>query len=124
MRPQKNPVVRGVLIIVGCVSLLLGVAGIFLPLLPTTPFVLLTAWCFYQSSETFHNWLVRHPTFAPIINDWQERRAISRRSKVVALGMLMISLIGLHVSSVGLGVKVAVTVFLIAVATFIVTRPE
>ncbi len=124
MRLQKNPIVRFILIVVGSASLLLGVAGIFLPLLPTTPFVLLTAWCFYQSSETFHSWLVRHPTFAPIINDWRDRRAISRRSKLFALAMLGISLLGLHLSSAVLTVKIAVTVFLFAIATFIVTRPE
>lgn len=124
MRPQRNPVVRFILIAVGCISLLLGIAGIFLPLLPTTPFVLLTAWCFYQSSEAFHAWLVQHRTFGPIIRDWQQRRAISRRSKIFALAMLGISLLGLHMSSVPVPAKAAVTGFLLAIATFIVTRPE
>lgn len=119
-----NPIVRYSLIVIGCISLVLGIAGIFLPLLPTTPFVLLTAWCFVRTSETFHSWLVQHKTFGPIINNWEKRRAISRRSKIFALIMLSISLLGLHLSSAVWPAKVAATVFILAIATFIVTRPE
>ncbi|CAM3687328.1 Inner membrane protein YbaN [Vibrio aerogenes CECT 7868] len=61
----------------GFLSLGLGVLGIFLPLLPTTPFVLLASACFMRSSPRFHRWLLNHAVFGPVIKNWQTRRAIS-----------------------------------------------
>jgi len=74
----------------GLVSLALGAAGAVLPLLPTTPFVLLAAFCFARSSPQFHSWLINHPTFGPAIMDWRHERAISKRGKVagsIAMGL-------------------------------------
>ncbi|SHO57807.1 YbaN family protein [Vibrio quintilis] len=61
----------------GMLSLALGALGIFLPLLPTTPFILLASACFMRSSPRFHNWLLSHAVFGPMIENWQTRRAIS-----------------------------------------------
>lgn len=63
----------------------LGAVGAFLPLLPTTPFLLLAAACFARSSERWHGWLLNNPTFGPTIRDWQDRRCISRGAKTTAL---------------------------------------
>lgn len=71
----------------------LGVVGIALPLLPTTPFLLLAALCFSRGSEKIHSWLLDHPTLGPPIQDWQNNRAISRRSKVVATVSMLLLLI-------------------------------
>lgn len=68
----------------------LGVAGIVLPLLPTTPFVLLAAACFARSSIQWHQWLLNSATFGPLIRDWQDRRSISPRTKFVALSSIVI----------------------------------
>lgn len=77
----------------GWLSVGLGVIGIFLPLLPTTPFLLLAAYAFSRGSERLHTWLVEHPRLGPPINDWRAHRAVSRRSKITATGF-MLALLG------------------------------
>lgn len=75
----------------GCLALVLGIIGIVLPVLPTTPFVLLAAYCFAQSSSRFHEWLVKHPLFGPFIHDWQTHRAIPKKAKYLAFSMMTLS---------------------------------
>ena len=76
----------------GWVSLALGIAGIPLPLLPTTPFLLLAAFCFAEGSDRLHDWLVNHVHFGPPIRRWREHRAISRRTKWVGSLSLVVIL--------------------------------
>ena len=73
---MKREATRLALLFIGSLALVLGVIGVFVPLLPTTPFILLAAWCFLRSSPRFHAWLTTHPRFGPIIRDWHERGAI------------------------------------------------
>ena len=96
----------------GFFFLLLALAGVFLPLLPTTPFVIVAAACFARSSEKWHQWLLANPTFGPMLRRWEEQRCISARVKAVALvsmlgvgGFSILNLIeapGLRVAGVGL----------------------
>ena len=69
----SEKMIRGVLFVAGGLSLLLGIIGAFLPLLPTVPFVLLTAMCWGRASPRFHAWLLNHQTFGPMVRDWRER---------------------------------------------------
>ena len=62
----------------GCLCVILGVVGIFLPLLPTTPFLLLAAWLFSRSSTRFHNWLINHPKLGSFITAWQNGEGFER----------------------------------------------
>ena len=78
--------------VAGGASLALGVAGIFLPVLPTTPFILLAAWCFSRSSERLHTWLISHVHLGPIIHAWQVEKAIPRRTRNGILFVLWLSL--------------------------------
>ena len=72
---------RLLLLILGWLSLITGIIGAFLPPLPTTPLVLLAAWCFSKSSERFHTWLIEHKYFGPIVRDWQSADGIPRRAR-------------------------------------------
>ena len=72
----------------GLLAVALGIAGIFLPLLPTTPFVLLAAFCFSRGSRRFEAWLLAHPRFGPMVVDWRARRAVPRRAKQFAWVMM------------------------------------
>ena len=72
----------------GCLSLLLALIGVPLPLLPTTPFVILAAFCFSKSSERLHNWLLNHKIFGPSIRDWNETGSIPLKAKILATVMM------------------------------------
>ncbi len=72
----------------GGLSLLLGVIGIVVPLLPTTPFVLLAAACFSRGSERWERWLLAHRQFGPIVRDWREHRAVPLPAKQFATVMM------------------------------------
>jgi len=73
-------------------ALALGVAGIVLPVLPTTPFVLLAAACFARGSTKFHDWLLAHPLFGPMIVEWQQYGSIPWRTKIVAIALMSTTL--------------------------------
>jgi uncharacterized protein len=75
----------------GIVFLLLGLFGLFLPVLPTTPFLLLAAACFARSSRRIFNWLLNHPRFGPLIREWREYRAMPYRAKGTALVLIALS---------------------------------
>lgn len=78
---EINTLKRYLYLATGWLSLILGIIGIVLPLLPTTPFILLSAWCFSQSSKRFHYWLKEHKYFGPIIEDWQSDKGIPKKSR-------------------------------------------
>lgn len=80
--------VRIVLIVIGMLSLVLGIIGIFLPLLPTVPFILLSAACFSRGSKSMHDWLVRMPFAGKVIDDYEKGHGVSWKSKATALLML------------------------------------
>ncbi|CAI8817739.1 Inner membrane protein [Pseudomonas soli] len=84
--------VRYLLLAAGWLSVALGVAGIFLPVLPTTPFLLLAAACFARSSPRFHHWLVNHPKLGPWIRDYLSGEGIPLKGKVYAIGLMWASI--------------------------------
>ena len=83
--------IRAIYLVAGLVSLLLGTIGLFVPLLPTVPFVILAAYCFARSSVRLEQWLVGHRTFGPHILAWRSRGAISRSGKRAAAAAFAIS---------------------------------
>ncbi len=114
---------RIILFVIGIIALALGALGIVLPLLPTTPLVLLAAFAFANSSETLHQWLLDHNVFGPMIANWRRHGAISQFAKVVSvLSMAAILLISLLLAA-PTSVVVAQAVILGACAVFIVSRP-
>lgn len=110
-------------LLVGSLALLLGAIGVALPLLPTTPFVLVAAFAFAKSSDRLHDWLLEHRIFGQLIKDWRRYGAISRSAKIAGI----LSIIAVIVMSLLLGAPthaiVIQLVVLSASALFIVTRP-
>ncbi len=90
--PHRHPVpVRVVFAALGTAFVLLGTLGLFLPVLPTTPFLLLAAACYARSSRRVFNWLLGHPRFGPLIREWREHRSMPYRAKRTALLLIAAS---------------------------------
>lgn len=79
-------------IVLGWVCVILAILGVFLPLLPTTPFLLLAAFCFSRSSKRFHEWLINHPWFGDYIRNFQEGRGMTMRSKIWSISLIWLSI--------------------------------
>jgi uncharacterized protein len=78
--------------VAGCICVALAFLGLFLPLLPTTPFLLLAAFCFSRGSPRMHRWLLEHPRLGPIIRDWNEHRIVRPRVKLAAtVGIVLLT---------------------------------
>jgi uncharacterized membrane protein YbaN (DUF454 family) len=114
----KTTVKKAMLIAAGFISLSLGVVGIFVPLLPTTPFLLLASVCFVRSSEKLHNWLIYHKVFGNYIRCYQQFRAISLRVKILTVTVLWV-FIGYAVIFVVSAIQIRFLLLLTAVAVTI-----
>jgi hypothetical protein len=112
---SRSRLVRLLYLAVGLVSLAVGVAGIVLPLVPTTPLVLLAAYCFTRSSRRLHGWLIGHPRFGRYVSDFESGRGIPRRVKLTAIVLASLAFgFGFYVVS---GNAVAVVALAIVAAT-------
>jgi uncharacterized membrane protein YbaN (DUF454 family) len=109
----------------GILSLGLGIIGVWTPVLPTTPFILLASWAFSKSSPRFHLWLSEHPRFSGPIHDWKTKGTIRRPAKALALVSMGISVvvIGLRLD-LGLPLKILLFMLILSAALFILSRPE
>lgn len=92
VRKHDSTLVRVALVVLGSGFVALGVAGIFLPVLPTTPFLLLAAACYARASRRFYNWLLNNRWFGPTILEWQQYRSIRYRTKLTAIAMMALTL--------------------------------
>lgn len=109
--------------ILAWISFVLGIIGAFVPVLPTTPFLILSAFLFSKSSPRFHRWILDLPIAGEGIRDWQNNRAIRPRAKVLCSLMILLSLIliGLSVKII-LPVKLIVGTILLSVWVFVISR--
>ena len=123
MTLQSAPL-RLVVMVSGWISLVLGFIGIFLPLLPTTPFVLLSAYCFSKSSPRLYHWLINQPRLGPMIQNWEQHGCISQNTKITAtiliVGLFSFSLLFLDFSILLKGTLICIGT---GVLCFIWTRP-
>lgn len=85
------PMQRTILLIIGWLAIALGTLGVFLPLLPTTPFILLAAWCFSRSSPRFHHWLLHRSWFGPYLRHWQQHKAMPPGAKSRAIAVIIVT---------------------------------
>ena len=111
---QKHRIIRALLFVAGTISLALGAVGIVVPLLPTTPFLLLAAACYLRSSDRMHSWLVNNKWFGSYIKNYQEGKGIPLKTKIIAVSFLWITII---ISAFFIMNILWVQVILLAIAT-------
>jgi len=92
MRKHNSLTVRLAFLTLGTLFVALGIAGIFLPVLPTTPFLLLAATCYARASTRFYNWLLNNRVFGPTILEWRRYRSIPYRVKWTAMVLMGVTL--------------------------------
>jgi uncharacterized membrane protein YbaN (DUF454 family) len=92
VRRHDSALVRHAFLAAGFVFLSVGMLGLFLPVLPATPFVLLAAACFARASPRFYNWVLNHRIFGPTVREWRRYRSIPYRTKICAIVLMAASL--------------------------------
>ncbi len=110
-------------LVIAYVSVALGALGAILPLLPTTPFLLLAAWSAAKGSPALHRWLYEHPAIGGVLIAWEQKRAVSTRAKWVACVFMGISWLIMLRQTDGMMVPVITGVFFLGMGRFLVTRP-
>lgn len=123
-RRQGKPALRVFLIVLGAVTLALGAVGILLPILPTTPFLLVSAWSWLRSSDKLYRWLIRHRVLGTYIRNYLIHKAVTRKARRLAIGFLWFGLgvsfwlvDSIHVRIVLIVVGVAVSIHLLTLRT-------
>jgi len=110
---------------IGWVFFGLGVLGAFLPVLPTTPLMIVALWAFSKSSERFHNWLYNHPVFGPPLQRWYEYRVIPTIAKMAAVGAMAASLAYLVIfTMLPLPVLVVTGALMLGAVWYILSKPS
>jgi len=117
---------KGIFVVAGTISLGLGAVGVFLPVLPTTPFLLLSAACYYKGSERMHRWLLSNKLFGSYIRNYKEGRGISQTGKIFALFLLwtticcsaLFMMSNYIVQIVLVAIAIAVTIHIMTLPTF------
>ena len=92
-KEQGRKIVKTLWFIAGTICVVLGAIGIVLPILPTTPFLLAAAACYYKSSEKMHRWLLNNKWFGEYIRNYTEGKGLTRKTKITALTVLWITII-------------------------------
>lgn len=115
---------RFVFLLLAYFFLALGIIGIFLPGVPTVPFILLAAWFSARGSKPLHDWLYKHPHIGKLLIDWEKQKAISRTSKIAAVLMLAVSWIVMLLRVDDTTVLTAASVLFLIISIYIASRPE
>ncbi len=124
MRFARHPILRPLLLGTGLLCTGLGIVGIFVPLLPTTPFLLLAAACFARSSDKFHTWLLTHDRLGPFVAGYLDGSGIPARAKAISIVMIWITLPPSAMLLVPVGwVKVLLILLAICITLYVLRLP-
>lgn len=120
----RSDILRWILICCGWLFILTGVIGLFLPILPTVPFLLLAAACFARSSDRFHSWLIQHNQLGPMIRDYLSGGGIPVKARNTAIIMVWISLsVSAFLFVEGVWIKIALLAIAVGITTYLLKLP-
>jgi uncharacterized membrane protein YbaN (DUF454 family) len=119
-----KPLGRALWLGLAVTSLVLGVIGIVLPVVPTTPFILLAAFAAARGSRRLHDWMRNHPRFGQMLRDWERDGAVSRRAKYFATITMLGSAVGMFVFSPHWWIAAIASAIMLVVAIWLWMRPE
>jgi len=123
--PPEPPVRRSLpYLILAYVCIGLGIIGAVLPLLPTTPFLLVAAWAAARGSPRLHHWLYQHPRLGAPLIAWEQKRAVPTGAKWLACVFMAVSWVIMLVQTSGWFVPVLTGIVFVSVTAFLVTRPS
>ena len=112
-------------LLLGWLFFTLGAVGVILPVLPTTPFMILALWAFAKSSMRFHRWLYNHRFFGPPLQQWEQYRIIPLAAKIMAISVMSLSLVYLLMfTPVVIWLKITAAILMIYGAIFILSKPS
>ena len=121
---MRATIKKGLLVAFGLLCVAAGVIGVFLPVVPTVPFLLLALWAFARSSRRLHDWLLNHRHFGQRLREWQEHQAIPARAKLLSVGSMGVAAIWLgFFAAVPTWVLVGALALMAYGAWFVLTRP-
>ena len=116
--------IRLIYLAVGWVCTGLGIIGAFLPVMPTTPFLLVAVWAFSRSSPRLKAWLYHHPRYGETIRDWFEHGAVGNRIKIFAIVTMSMSVPIAYVFTQSLTLVAIHTTAVVLIAIFLISRPS
>ena len=120
----SGKMMSGIYIVVGTIALVIGAIGLFLPVIPTTPLVILAAACYYRGSERLHNWILSSRWIGDTVKNYQEGRGLTRDTKVRAISMMWaMTLISAWFFVSNPVVRVAIICVVMGVTVYLVRLP-
>ena len=123
MKVSPNRLLRGMWLVLGLLFTGLGFVGAFLPLMPTTVFLLIAAFFFARSSPRFYTWLLNNPTFGSFIRDWRAGLGMPLRAKILAVTLIVLT-IGSSILVISIfWVRILLACVGVGVSTYLITRP-
>lgn len=124
MKRLEGPIARLLWRVLALLLLALGLLGVFLPLLPTVPFLLAAAWASGRGWPALEHWLLDHPRYGESLRRWRQEGAVSRRAKWAASWMMLFSTAVLLVTNAPIAVKVALPLLMAVITIWLWRRPE
>ncbi|MGL1920772.1 MAG: YbaN family protein [Hyphomicrobiales bacterium] len=125
METQNNRIKSYLYLGLGWLCFALGFIGIFLPILPTTPFMIVALWAFSKGSKKMHTWLLTHPRFGKTLRDWEEHKVIPIRAKITAFVFILASAIYIiFFANVPIYAAVLSVSTMACAITYVLTRPS
>ena len=108
----------------GWVCVGLAFIGIFIPGIPTTPFLIVALWAFAKSSKKFHKWLLNHKRFGPLLRNWESHKVVPLKAKILMVILQMTAVLMIHYSLSNLLITFSLAALLIIVAGYVISLPS